>query len=54
MKEKFYITTAIVYTSQKPHIGNMYEIVLTDCLARYKRQRGYDVYFLTGTDERNS
>ncbi len=51
MKEKFYITTAIVYTSQKPHIGNMYEIVLTDCLARYKRQRGYDVYFLTGTDE---
>ncbi len=51
MKEKFYITTAIVYTSQKPHIGNMYEIVLTDCIARYKRQRGYDVYFLTGTDE---
>lgn len=51
MKEKYYITTAIVYTSQKPHIGNVYEIVLTDCLARYKRQRGYDVYFLTGTDE---
>jgi len=51
MKEKYYITTAIVYTSQKPHIGNMYEIVLTDCIARYKRQRGYDVYFLTGTDE---
>ncbi len=51
MKEKYYITTAIVYTSQKPHIGNMYEIVLTDCLARYKRQRGYNVYFLTGTDE---
>lgn len=51
MKEKFYITTAIVYTSQKPHIGNLYEIVLTDCIARYKRQRGYDVYFLTGTDE---
>lgn len=51
MKEKFYITTAIVYTSQKPHIGNMYEIVLTDCIARYKRQRGFDVYFLTGTDE---
>lgn len=51
MKEKYYITTAIAYTSQKPHIGNVYEIVLTDCLARYKRQRGYDVYFLTGTDE---
>ncbi len=51
MSEKFYITTAIAYTSQKPHIGNVYEIVLTDCIARYKRQRGYDVYFLTGTDE---
>ena len=51
MKEKYYITTAIVYTSQKPHIGNLYEIVLTDCIARYKRQRGYDVFFLTGTDE---
>lgn len=51
MKEKYYITTAIVYTSQKPHIGNLYEIVLSDCIARYKRQRGYDVFFLTGTDE---
>ena len=51
MKEKFYITTAIAYTSRKPHIGNTYEIVLTDAIARYKRKRGYDVYFLTGTDE---
>ncbi len=51
MAEKFYITTAIAYTSRKPHIGNTYEVVLTDAIARYKRQRGYDVYFLTGTDE---
>ncbi len=51
MKEKYYITTAIAYTSRKPHIGNTYEIVLTDAIARYKRQRGYDVFFLTGTDE---
>lgn len=51
MKEKFYITTAIVYTSQKPHIGNIYEIILTDAIARYKRLRGFDVFFLTGTDE---
>ncbi len=51
MKEKFYITTAIAYTSKKPHIGNTYEAVLTDAIARYKRLRGYDVYFLTGTDE---
>jgi methionyl-tRNA synthetase len=51
MKEKFYITTAIVYTSQKPHIGNIYEIILSDTIARYKRMRGYDVFFLTGTDE---
>ncbi len=51
MKEKFYITTAIAYTSRKPHIGNSYEIVLTDALARYKRMQGYDVFFLTGTDE---
>jgi len=51
MKEKFYITTAIVYTSQKPHIGNIYEIILSDAIARYKRMRGYDVFFLTGTDE---
>lgn len=51
MKEKFYITTAIAYASQKPHIGNTYEIILTDAIARFKRQCGYDVYFLTGTDE---
>ncbi len=50
-KEKFYITTAIAYTSRKPHIGNSYEIVLTDAIARYKRMLGYDVFFLTGTDE---
>lgn len=50
-KPKFYITTAIAYTSRKPHIGNSYEIVLTDALARYKRLQGYDVFFLTGTDE---
>lgn len=48
---KFYITTAIAYTSRKPHIGNTYEIVMTDALARYKRMQGYDVFFLTGTDE---
>ena len=51
MSEKFYITTAIAYTSRKPHIGNSYEIVLTDAIARYKRMQGYDVFFLTGTDE---
>ena len=51
MKEKFYISTAIAYTSAKPHIGNTYEIVLTDAIARYKRLKGYDVYFQTGTDE---
>ena len=50
-KEKFYITTAIAYTSRKPHIGNSYEIVLTDAIARYKRMQGKDVFFLTGTDE---
>ncbi|MCQ2488287.1 MAG: methionine--tRNA ligase [Clostridia bacterium] len=50
-KGKFYITTAIAYTSRKPHIGNTYEIVMTDALARYKRMQGYDVFFLTGTDE---
>ena len=49
--EKFYITTAITYTSKKPHIGNTYEIILTDAIARFKKQMGYDVYFLTGTDE---
>lgn len=47
----FYITTAIAYTSGKPHIGNTYEIVLTDAIARFKRQLGYDVFFMTGTDE---
>ena len=50
-KGKFYITTAIAYTSRKPHIGNSYEIVLTDAIARYKRMLGCDVFFLTGTDE---
>lgn len=50
-KEKYYITTAIAYTSGKPHIGNNYEIVLADSIARYKRAEGYDVYFQTGTDE---
>ena len=49
--EKFYISTAIAYTSSKPHIGNTYEIVLADAIARYKRFQGYDVYFQTGTDE---
>lgn len=51
LNEKFYITTAIAYTSRKPHIGNTYEVVLTDAIARFKRQMGYDVFFLTGTDE---
>lgn len=51
MKDKFYISTAITYTSSKPHIGNTYEIVLADSIARYKRLQGYDVYFQTGTDE---
>jgi methionyl-tRNA synthetase len=50
-KEKYFITTAITYTSQKPHFGNTYEVIMTDAIARYKRQRGYDVFFLTGTDE---
>ncbi|RHU45548.1 methionine--tRNA ligase [Blautia sp. TF11-31AT] len=50
-KEKFYMTTAIAYTSGKPHIGNTYEIVLADSIARFKRQQGYDVFFQTGTDE---
>ena len=50
-KEKYYITTAIAYTSGKPHIGNTYEIVLADAIARFKRQEGYDVFFQTGTDE---
>lgn len=51
MKDKFYISTAIMYTSGKPHIGNTYEVVLADAIARYKRLKGYDVYFQTGTDE---
>ncbi len=50
-KEKYYITTAIAYTSGKPHIGNTYEAVLADAIARFKRQEGYDVFFQTGTDE---
>ena len=50
-KPKYYITTAIAYTSGKPHIGNTYEIVLADAIARYKRSQGYDVFFQTGTDE---
>ncbi len=54
-KGKYYMTTAIAYTSGKPHIGNTYEIVLADAIARYKRAEGYDVYFqteLTSTDRR--
>ena len=51
MNKKYYISTAIAYTSGKPHIGNTYEIVLADSVARYKRMQGYDVYFQTGTDE---
>ena len=50
-KQKYYISTAIAYTSGKPHIGNTYEIVLADAIARYKRKKGFDVYFQTGTDE---
>ena len=50
-KERYYISTAIAYTSGKPHIGNTYEIVLADAIARFKRLKGYDVYFQTGTDE---
>ena len=50
-QKKFYITTSIAYTSRKPHIGNTYEIVLTDAIARMKRMQGYDVFFCTGTDE---
>ena len=50
-KEKFYITTAIAYTSKKPHIGNTYEIILTDAIARFKKMQGKDVFMLTGTDE---
>ena len=50
-KKPYYITTAIAYTSGKPHIGNVYEIVLADAIARFKRAEGYDVRFQTGTDE---
>lgn len=50
-KKKYYMTTAIAYTSGKPHIGNTYEIVLADAIARYRRSQGYDVFFMTGTDE---
>ena len=50
-KKPYYISTAIAYTSAKPHIGNTYEIVLADAIARYKRQAGFNVYFQTGTDE---
>ena len=50
-KDKFYITTAIPYASVKPHFGNTFEVIMTDAIARYKKQRGYDVFFLTGTDE---
>ncbi len=51
MKEKFYLTTAITYTSGKPHIGNSYESILSDAICRFKRAQGYDVFFMTGTDE---
>ena len=50
-KKKFYITTAIAYTSSKPHIGNAYDIVLADMIARYKKMMGYDVFLQTGSDE---
>ncbi len=49
--KKFYLTTAIAYTSSKPHIGNVYEAILADCIVRYKKKDGYDTYFQTGTDE---
>ena len=51
MREKFYVTTAIAYASKKPHFGNTYEAIMTDALARYKSERGYDVFMCTGTDE---
>lgn len=51
MKKKYYITTAIAYASRKPHFGNTYEAIMTDAIARYKRSRGFDVFFCTGTDE---
>ena len=51
MKPKYYITTAIAYASRKPHFGNTYEVIMSDAVARYKRARGFDVFFCTGTDE---
>ena len=51
IRDRFYMTTAIAYASGKPHIGNTYEIVLADSIARFKREQGYDVFFQTGTDE---
>ena len=51
MNEKFYMTTAVAYASKKPHFGNTYEAIMTDALARYRRERGYDVFMCTGTDE---
>ena len=50
-KQKYYITTAIAYASKKPHFGNTYEAIMTDAMARYKKQMGFDVFFCTGTDE---
>ena len=50
-KKPYYLTTAIAYTSGRPHIGNTYEIILSDAIVRYKRAQGYDVFFQTGTDE---
>ena len=49
--KKFYLTTAIAYTSSKPHIGNVYEAILADAIVRYKKKDGFDTYFQTGTDE---
>ena len=51
MQDKFYVTTAIAYTSSKPHIGNTYEAILADSIARFRKKQGYDVYLQTGTDE---
>ena len=51
LSKKFYITTAIAYTSAKPHIGNTYEAILADSIARFKKKQGYDVFLQTGTDE---
>ena len=51
LSKKFYLTTAIAYTSSKPHIGNVYEAILADCIVRYKKKDGFDTHFQTGTDE---